>query len=210
MVAWRVNATGTIGLVWSPNAGAVGKGKWPALFAVGERSSAHSNKENDVTAASTIPPPHVSGRSTHARWIAEAFDPPPFDPQWRSEGGWSGQQDSNLPQLIVITQYDSDQQLHRRSGGAPKWAEVLTFLRHIGRRDKKLSGERATQPPDLPPDPGNGRPGAVATATGADVKSALERATEIYRNSDFVVQSVVDLGIQRASHATCSKSRGRR
>jgi hypothetical protein len=36
MVAWRVNATGTIGLAWSPNAGAVGKGKWPALFTVGE------------------------------------------------------------------------------------------------------------------------------------------------------------------------------
>jgi len=40
----------------------------------------------------------------HARWIAEAFDPPSSDPQWPSEGGWSGQQDSNLRPAVPKTE----------------------------------------------------------------------------------------------------------
>jgi hypothetical protein len=36
MVAWRLNATDTIGDVWSPNAAPVCKGKRAALFTVGE------------------------------------------------------------------------------------------------------------------------------------------------------------------------------
>jgi hypothetical protein len=73
---------------------------------------------------------------------------------------------------------------------------------------KRLSGGLATQPPDRPPDPGNGSPGAVGTATGAEVQSVLQRTTEIYRKPVSIVQSVVAPGIKRATHAPCCNSEG--
>jgi len=44
-------------------------------------------------------------------------------------------------------------------------------------------------PTENPPDPDSESPGAVGTATGADVKSVLERTTKTYRTPDANVQS---------------------
>jgi hypothetical protein len=61
-------------------------------------------------------------------------------------GEWSGQQDLNLRQVVVITQYDSDKQPRCRRGSQPKPAEILTTL-WLGRRllpclRSRLVGER--------------------------------------------------------------------
>src|SRR5262245_20977617 len=116
----------------------------------------------------------------HPTWIAETVAP-----LLQSGGRWSGQQDSNLPQLIVVTQYDSDQQLHLRAGGPPEWAEVLTFLRRASRCDKEVS--------DRLPDPGNGCGSAVTTSTGAEIhgvdEKAIESANSLKRTSIFNSQT---------------------
>jgi hypothetical protein len=46
-------------------------------------------------------------------------------------------------------------------------------------------------PTERPPDPENGNPGAVGTATGAEIqRSVLQRTTPRYRKSHACVQSV--------------------
>jgi hypothetical protein len=67
---------------------------------------------------------------------------------------------------------------------------------------KGLSGGLATLPPERPPDPETGSPGAVGTATGVEVQSLLERTAKIYRKPVSNVQpAIVALDVDRAAHA---------
>jgi hypothetical protein len=86
----------------------------------------------------------------------------------------------NLPQAIVIAQYDSDKAPQNRCRGGAKRAEFLTFRRGGSPATVNTRRDAATQPLERPPDPENGSPGAVGTATEAEVQSALARTIKIY------------------------------
>jgi len=96
---------------------------------------------------------------------------------------WSGQQDLNLPQVIVIAQFGSDKQPDRWRKSRPNRAEILTVLRHGAVRGP------STLPTEGPPDPQNGSVGAVGRATEAEVQSFLARTFEIYREASSNVPS---------------------
>ena len=121
---------------------------------------------------------------------------------------WSGQQDLNLRQLFVIAQCDSDKPPQNGYRGGSTRAEFLTFRRR-SRAAVTTRPHGATQPPERPPDPGNGGPGAVATATGAEVQNVLLRTNETYREPDLNVQSGVGRQVVRAADPGCDRSRGR-
>jgi hypothetical protein len=63
-------------------------------------------------------------------------------------------------------------------------------MRPIQRAPGQLSGQKRRSGLPPPPDPENASPGAVATATGAEIQtSVLRRATSQYRNRHAYVQS---------------------
>jgi hypothetical protein len=64
---------------------------------------------------------------------------------------------------------------------------------------KEFSCGLATRPPDRPPDPDNGSPGAVGTATGAEVQNSLEEPKESCRKPNVNVESAAALRADRSA-----------
>jgi hypothetical protein len=64
--------------------------------------------------------------------------------------------------------------------------------------DKCSAPNRATTLWRPPPEFGNKSPGAVATATGADIQDVHEKPTESYRKPNVNVQSAVALSTKRS------------
>jgi hypothetical protein len=64
--------------------------------------------------------------------------------------------------------------------------------------DKCSARNRATTLCRPPPEFGNRSPGAVATATGADIQDVHEKATESYRKPNVNVQSAAALSTDRS------------
>jgi hypothetical protein len=104
-------------------------------------------------------------------------------------GKWSGQQDLNLRQVIVITQYDSDKAPHNRCRGGTKRAEFLTFRRRGSPAAVNTRRHAATQAPERPPDPENGSPGAVGRQPRRKSKALRQ---EQLKSTASLVQSRVE------------------
>jgi hypothetical protein len=66
---------------------------------------------------------------------------------------------------------------------------------HVG--FKGLSRGLATPSPDRPPDAGSRNPGAVGTATWAEIQGVPERTVQSYRKPSENVHSGVTLGAER-------------
>jgi hypothetical protein len=75
--------------------------------------------------------------------------------------------------------------------------------------DKCSARNRATMSWRPPPDPANGSPGAVGAATGAEVRSVLERTSIIYRKPVTAVEYVAQ-SFGCTSYPRCPSLRGRR